>query len=148
MHMTSLIQTGLFGEDELVIQVEKKPFTVDEVNAVLQDAPRVLLDELTDSLQAIRRDDQQTDNPQNLSKAKKRFWLNIEWVYELSETPAVLPFDIACGVEGVDSEHIRNRISMGFGQQIREFVKAYASAQPLDVARVKRKLSRYITISD
>jgi hypothetical protein len=146
--MTSLVQTGLFGDDQAVIQDEKKPFTDDEVNVVLQDVPRVLLDELTDSLQAIRKDGQHTDNPQNLTMAKKRFWLNIEWVYELSETPAVLPFDIACDVEGVDAEQIRNRISMAFGQQIREFLKAYASAQPLDTDRVKRKLSRYITITD
>jgi hypothetical protein len=145
-----LVQTGLFGGDEEAIKhnEEKIPFTLDEVNAVLEDAPRVLLEELNDSIQAILNEIKKAGDTHRLTESKKRFWLNLEWVFELSESPAVLPFDVACGVEGLNSELIRNRISMGFGPQIREFLKAYASAQPLDQARVKRKLNRYICVAD
>ena len=144
------VQEGLFGESEVITDKQKKiEFSLDEVEKILEDAPRVMLDELADSLKSLRQAvHAQSGEKHELSTAKRRFWLNIEWVYELSETPAVLPFDLACGLEGVDSETLRNRISSAFADQIREFVSAYACAQPLDVGRVQRKLNRYINVAN
>lgn len=139
------VQGGLFGDD-VTVEIGRTPFTDEEVEEILADAPASMLTELQDSLIAMKKEVIRGDKEHAVTDAKKRFWLNLEWVYELSATPAVLSFDTACAHEGVDSDLIRSRISTGFAAQIREFIGAYASYDQTDAKRVANKLRRFINI--
>ena len=141
-----MMTEDLFGN--LVEETQAaRGFTDDEIQTVISDAPKILLDELSDCLAATRKARLlAADRRHEMTEAKKRFWLNLAWVYELGETACAMPFDLACALEGVDSEAIRNRMSTHFSEEIREFFAAYSSARPLDAARVARKFNPYISV--
>lgn len=122
------------------------PFSDSEADVVLDDAPGLLLQELGDCIKALRAEKVRAPGSNRLTNTKKRFFENVDWIYDLSETPAVLSFDVACDHCEIDSDVIRSRVSAEFGDEIREFFTAYSSVDAVDAIRVARKLKRFVDL--
>lgn len=140
---------NLFGEEVepmAVLLQTRIPFTLVEAELVLDDAPGMLLQELGDCIKALRAEKLRTPEAGVLTKTKIRFFDNVSWIYDLTETAAVLSFDVACCHCEVDSDVIRSRLSSEFGPEIRAFLKAYTAVQPVDAVRVRKLLKRYVEI--
>jgi hypothetical protein len=140
---------NLFGDEiELAAVVLQThiPFTLIEADLVLDDAPAMLLQELGDCIKAFRAEKLRKPQAGDLTKTKIRFFDNVCWIYDLTETAAVLSFDVACCHCEVDSDVIRSRLSSEFGPEIRDFLVAYTAVQPVDAIRVRKLLRRYVDI--
>ena len=144
----------LFGESATPVGdrfLKHIPFTDNEAELVLEDAPGILLGEVGDCIKAMRAEKNQFIPMEvinsRLSAAKKRFFRNVDWMFDLSERPAALPFDTACDLCEIDSDVIRCRVSSEFGNEIRQFYAAYAAVNANDAIRVARKLRLFVDLS-
>lgn len=166
------METDLFGQE-----MAPTRFTHDEVDHILDIVPGEFLNDINGCLAALRKENEwhsvrhasgeqassQSDNagfdfgleftPSNqkgFTDAKKEFFLCVDWVFDLAETPAALPFEQACLHEAMDPEFIRMNIAKAFSKEIREFFFAYVDFCEKhlfnDHLRVKRKLREYILI--
>lgn len=145
---------NLFGESAAPVGdqfLKHIPFTDNEAELFLEDAPGILLGEVGDCIKALRSEKAfskaLTSAPMRMSDAKKRFFRNVDWMFDLSERPAALPFDTACDLCEIDSDVIRCRVSSEFGDEIRQFYAAYAAVNANDAIRVARKLRLFVDLS-
>lgn len=158
--------------------INSTKFSDSAVDALLDFFPARLLNDLNNCLAGLRREvhragtksqaadidmglglgNQEIDfgpgfemeTQEDETEVRKDFYSFVEWVYDLAERPAVIPFEQACLHEAMDPEFIRTSIARAFANEMREFFFAYATFCEKhnfnDHVRVKRKLRQYILI--
>lgn len=141
--------TDLFGEE---IETGTEPqtlFSEEGVDAFYLEIPRIMLDDLAQSIRGMRREIKQGSGTKvnRPTQAKKEFFRNVEWIFELYHSPTPVTFDVVCSIAEIDPDVIRGCIAREFEVQIRQFFAAYAAVQPVDAARVARMLHPYLSLA-
>jgi hypothetical protein len=141
--------TDLFGETVKTEIEEAIHFSDEGVDAFFMEIPRIMLDDLAQSVRGMRREIKKgVESKVNIpTQVKKDFFGNVEWIFELYKSPTPVTFDTVCSIAQLDADVIRGLIAKEFSGQIRQFFAAYAAVEPADAARVARMLHSYINLA-
>jgi hypothetical protein len=141
--------TDLFGEITSIEVGETIPFSDEGVDAFFMEIPRIMLDDLAQSVRGMRREIRQGAEAKvnRPTQVKKDFFGDVAWIFELNKSPTPVTFDTVCSIAQLDAEAIRGLIAKEFSAQIRQFFAAYAAVEPADAARVARMLHSYINLA-
>lgn len=141
----------LFGQQVVMVNGHPlegaHPFTEDEAAAILDQVVHggELLSQLTFNLKRLRKLIA-SKKPFRVDGARRDAWEDLVWVYDLYESPSLVPFDVACDAVGLDAEVIRSGISSEFGDELRAMGTIIQARFPEHYETVKRKLGKYIVI--
>ena len=126
-----------------------------EVDKLLEKMPRFLMDGLIDNIRSYRhwrsRPSKKT-NPvdlyghQRIEPEKKSLFVNLAWVFDLYETPALADFNWVCQEHDADPEHLRAMLSRAFSQEIREIALAVHKLYPSAGYRIQSRLRGCVDI--
>lgn len=131
----------LFGTQRLAYRGQptsiQKPFSEEEVETITDDVVfnGFLLQDLADVLNKAK------GNPKG---SRKELNEQLCWVFDLYASQPVVTFDLACELEGVDAEHLRNAISVLCGDALRDLYAAVKAMMPGEANRIKMRLKSYI----
>lgn len=117
----------------------QKPFSDDEVETILDDVvfEGFLLQDLADVLKNAKT------NPKANAKDLNE---QLCWVFDLYASPAMVAFDLACEIEGIDPEHMRGAISVEYGNALRNLYEAVKAIVPQEAPRIRKQLAGYIVL--
>lgn len=145
-----MAMVDLFGQEVAVFRgqpLEKPVFTEADEEAVIDDVifEGLLIKQLASDLKKVQR--MQVKGSTKLNSARRDAWSGLMWCFDLWEKPCELTFDAACALCGSDPENIRNNISVKFADEIRLMYSFIAGNLPEEAKRIRRHLSRYVTLS-
>lgn len=139
----------LFGQDLEIYrgqQVANVTFSTDESDKITDDLifDGLLLKQMAESLKKLKS----MKNKQGINVARREAWDELMWVFDLWHTPALVPFDLACGVVGAKSDLIRCAVSHEFADEIRLMFKTITAKMPDERQRLISKLHGFIDLRD